>query len=139
MDSEAGVQVGYRVARAEATRLEGSVYNVFSAGQCWHWFDGRSAAREAHRLLRAGGTMLICHFDWLPLPGSVAEVAETVILRHNPQWGGAGGSGMYPQWAADVAGAGFSGIETFSYDVDVTYTHEAWRAAPGPAPAWLLP
>ena len=28
---------------------------------------------------------------------------------------------MYPRWAADVAGAGFSGTETFSYDVDVTY------------------
>ena len=34
---------------------------------------------------------------------------------------------MYPRWAADVAGAGFSGTETFSYDVDVTYTQEAWR------------
>ena len=34
---------------------------------------------------------------------------------------------MYPLWAADVSGAGFSGIETFSYDVEVPYTHVAWR------------
>jgi hypothetical protein len=34
---------------------------------------------------------------------------------------------MYPQWAADVAGAAFTGTETFSYDVEVAYTHEAWR------------
>ena len=109
------------------TGLERSSYDVFSAGQCWHWFDRPSAAAEARRLLRAGGAIVICHFDWLPLPASVAEATEAVILCHNPQWGGAGGSGMYPRWAADVAGAGFSGIETFSYDVDVTYTHEAWR------------
>ena len=70
---------------------------------------------------------MICHFDWLPLPASVAEATESVILRHNSQWGGAGGSGMHPRWAADVAGAGFRGTETFSYDADVTYTHEAWR------------
>jgi SAM-dependent methyltransferase len=127
LDSEAGVQVEYRVARAEATGLERSSYDVFSAGQCWHWFDRPSAAAEARRLLRAGGAIVICHFDWLPLPASVAEATEAVILCHNPQWGGAGGSGMYPRWAADVAGAGFSGTETFSYDVDVTYTHEAWR------------
>jgi hypothetical protein len=34
---------------------------------------------------------------------------------------------MYPLWAADVSGAGFTGIETFSYDVEVLYSHEAWR------------
>jgi hypothetical protein len=34
---------------------------------------------------------------------------------------------MYPAWAADVAGAGFVNIDTFSYDVLVTYSHEAWR------------
>jgi len=34
---------------------------------------------------------------------------------------------MYPSWALDVAGAGFGGIETFSYDLEVTYSHEAWR------------
>ncbi len=70
---------------------------------------------------------MICHFDWLPLPGSIPEATESLILAHNPKWGGAGGSGMYPQWAADVSGAGSTGIETFSYDVQVPYTHEAWR------------
>jgi hypothetical protein len=34
---------------------------------------------------------------------------------------------MYPLWTLDVAGAGFTGIETFSFDVDVSYTHAAWR------------
>ncbi|HTW08994.1 MAG TPA: class I SAM-dependent methyltransferase [Acidimicrobiales bacterium] len=127
LDREVGVHVEYRVARAEATGLEGYSYDVLSAGQCWHWFDRPSAAQEARRLLRAGGAIVICHFDWLPLPASVAEATEAAILRHNPHWGGAGGSGMYPRWATDVAAAGFGGTETFSYDVDVAYTHEAWR------------
>ena len=70
---------------------------------------------------------MICHFDWLPLPGSVPEATESLVLQHSPEWGGAGGYGMYPLWAADVSGAGFTGIETFSYDVEVLYSHEAWR------------
>ena len=64
------MQVNYRVATAEATGLVSVSYDVVSAGQCWHWFDRQSAAAEARRLLRPGGAVLICHFDWLPLPGS---------------------------------------------------------------------
>jgi SAM-dependent methyltransferase len=127
LDAEAGVHVDYRVATAEATGLPGSAYDVFSAGQCWHWFDRPSAASEARRVLRPGAAVVICHLDWLPLPGSVPEATESLILQHNPKWGGAGGCGMYPNWAADVAGAGFTGIETFSYDIKLPYSHATWR------------
>ena len=85
------------------------------------------AAREARRLLRPHGKIVICHFDWLSLPENVVRATESLILRHNPEWRGAGGLGMYPPWAADLADSGFVGIETFSYDVEVTYSREAWR------------
>ena len=54
-------------------------------------------------------------------------VLEQLIERHNPSWGMGGGLGMYPQWLPDLSVAGFHGIETFSYDVDVRYTPTAWR------------
>jgi SAM-dependent methyltransferase len=127
LDAEAGVHVDYRVATAEATGLPGGAYDVVSAGQCSHWFDRPAAAAEARRLLRPGGALVICHLDWLPLPGSVPGATESLVLQHNPGWGGAGGYGMYPLWAADVTGAGFTGIETFSYDVELPYSHVAWR------------
>lgn len=38
---------------------------------------------------------------------------------------------MHPACARDVAGAGFTGIETFSNDVVVPYSHEAGGADPG--------
>ena len=34
---------------------------------------------------------------------------------------------MYPLWTLDVAAAGFLGLETFSFDVEVPYRHDAWR------------
>jgi hypothetical protein len=34
---------------------------------------------------------------------------------------------MYPLWTLDVSEAGFTGLETFSFDVSVPYTHVAWR------------
>ncbi len=127
LDRDARVSVDYRIARAEDTGLGDGSVDVYAAGQCWHWFDRPTAAAEARRVLVVGGTIVICHFDWLPLDGNVVEATEQLILAHNPSWGAAGGRGIYPEWTTDVAIAGFTGIETFSFDVGVAYSREGWR------------
>jgi hypothetical protein len=71
--------------------------------------------------------MLITHFDWLPLPGTVVEASEQLILAHNPAWRGHGGCGIHWKWFADLSGAGFQALQSFSFDVDVPYSHDDWR------------
>jgi SAM-dependent methyltransferase len=127
LDHDAGVVVCYVEGRAESTGLPDASFDVVSAGQCWHWFEGAPAAREIYRLLRPGGRVVIAHFDWLPLAGNVVEATERLILQHNPSWNAASGSGLHPRCLADLAGAGFEGLETFSFDQAVGYSHEAWR------------
>jgi SAM-dependent methyltransferase len=127
LDREAGVAIRYVIASAEHTELGDGSFAVVTAGQCWHWFDRPRAAAEARRVLTGGGRLVIGHFDWIPLPGNVAEATERVIERHNPRWRLGGGNGFYPAWLVDATEAGFIDLETFSFDVDVPYTHEAWR------------
>lgn len=127
LDTDAGVAVAYRQGVAEETGLESSSWDVVTAAQCWHWFDRDRAAAEARRLLRPGGSLLICHLAYLALPGNVCEASERLVLEHNPTWGMAGETGIYPAWASDVAVAGMVGIETFSFDTEIAYTHAAWR------------
>lgn len=127
LDADAGVQVAYKTASAEATGLPDTCADLLTAGQCWHWFDRAQAADEAHRLLRPGGRIVIAHFDWLPQPGSLVAATEALILRYNPDWVGAGGSGLYPEWLTDLANAGFTDIETASFDISHPYNHAAWR------------
>jgi SAM-dependent methyltransferase len=122
-----GLNVAIVNAPAERTGLPAGTFDVVAAGQCWHWFDRPAAAAEARRLLVPGGRLAICHFDWIPLPGNVVAATERLIESHNPAWTLGGGTGLYPAWLADAAGAGFSALETFSFDVAVAYTHEAWR------------
>src|SRR5436190_14869364 len=57
-----GVDAEFRVARAEETGLASASSDLVSAGQCWHWFDRPAAAREAMRLLRPDGALVIAHF-----------------------------------------------------------------------------
>ena len=127
LDREAGLSVNYITGYAEDTGLPEGGFDIVSAGQCWHWFDRPRAAAEAWRLLRPGGCLVMAHFDWLPLPGTVADASERLILAHNPSWTGFGGAGGKSKWFADLAVQGFSAIESFSFDVPVQYSHEDWR------------
>ena len=127
LDREAGVDISYVTAKAEETGLADGVFDVVTAGQCWHWFDRPRAAAEAERLLAPGGLLMIAHFDWLPLKGSTVAATEALILEHNPKWAPmAGGNGLNPWWFADLEQAGFRDIESFTFDMAVPYTHEAW-------------
>jgi SAM-dependent methyltransferase len=127
IDAEAGVATTYVAGRAEELPFGDAAFDVVTAGQCWHWFDRARVAAQARRVLKGGGRIVIAHFDWIPLPGNVVDATEHLIMRHNPQWKWNGGTGLHPRWLADVATAGFTHLETFSFDVGVPYSHEAWR------------
>jgi len=127
IDHNEGVAVAYHLGLAENLPFAPGSFDVVSAGQCWHWFDRARAASEAYRVLRYPGRIVIAHFDWLPLPGTVVQRTEALILQHNPGWKGAGGDGTHPEWPADLSQAGFTGVETVSYAEPVMYTHEGWR------------
>ena len=127
LDRAAGVKIAYVTGRAESLSFPDAGFDLVTAGQCWHWFDRAAAAREAARVLRPQGRLVIAHFDWLPLDGNVVEATEKLILEYNPAWSMSGGTGIYPEWLRDLARAGFSRLETFSYDTGQAYSHEAWR------------
>ncbi len=122
-----GVEIETLRAPAEDSGLPAKSFDVVSAGQCWHWFDRPRVAAEVLRLLVPGGALAICHFDWLPLPGNVVTATEAAIEAHNPAWSYGGCDGFHPACLGDAALAGFGDIETFSFDVLVAYSHEAWR------------
>jgi SAM-dependent methyltransferase len=127
LSASAGLRVEFRSGTAESTGLPDASADVVAAGQCWHWFDRPAAAREAARVLKSAGLLLIAHFDWLPLRSNVVEATEALIQAHNPRWDMAGGNGLYPLWLRDLGEAGYRDIETCSYDVTVPYSREGWR------------
>jgi SAM-dependent methyltransferase len=111
----------------EATGLSPQSFDVVTAGQCWHWFDRPRTVAEIGRVLVPGGRLIIAHFDWLAMRGNVVTETERLIERYNPDWHLGNSSGLYPPWLGDVAEGGFDNLETFSFDIDVAYSHEAWR------------
>lgn len=125
--SEATPTVALIRAGAEGLPLTNGSFDAVLAGQCWHWFDRPAAAAGVRRVLRPGGAVAIVHFDWIRLPGNVVEATEDLVTAANPRWNPGSGHGLYPAWLADLAGAGFTKLETFSFDASVVFTHESWR------------
>ncbi|MBI5631787.1 MAG: class I SAM-dependent methyltransferase [Elusimicrobia bacterium] len=123
--AKAGVE--YKTGSAEAIPFGNQMADVVSAGQCWHWFDGPAAAKEISRIARTQGGAVIAHFDWLPFPGNVVEATERLITAHNPSWHMGGGNGFHPESLPHLRSAGFSEFQSFSYDVYIAYSPEAWR------------
>lgn len=127
MDRAAGVEVKQVRARVENADFSPASFDVVTAGQCWHWFDRPRTAALVRKWLRPGGRLLIAHFDWLPLAGNMVQDTERLILAYNPGWTLHSGSGLYPAWLKDVAEAGFTDLRTYSFDLDVPYSHADWR------------
>ncbi len=125
--ADRGLSVRFREARAESTGLDAASFDIVSAGQCWWWFDSEAAIREVQRILVPGGRLVICNFSYLPLPGNVAQRTEELILRHNPGWSMAGGQRIHPEQVEALDDGGFQDVVSFSYVIDVAFSHEAWR------------
>jgi SAM-dependent methyltransferase len=122
-----GLPARFDVGVAESTGLPAGGFDLVAAGQCWWWFDADAALREVRRLLVPEGRVLLAGFAYLPLPGSVAARTEELVLRFNPGWPKAGGSGFHPAWIRDLDRGGCRGVESFSYTEVVEFTAEGWR------------
>ncbi len=121
------LEVAVHVASAEETGLPEASFELVTAGQCWWWFDAERALAEIDRLLVPGGRLVICNFSYLPLPGSLAERTEALILRFNPGWPKAGWRGVHPEQVRALDEAGLAEVESFSFVENVPFTHEGWR------------
>lgn len=121
-----GVSLRFEEGLAERTGQPDASFNLVVAAQCWHWFDRGLAAAEARRVLKPGGALLICHYDWLPLPGSVAHASEFLIEAHNPRWRLGRTTGFYPQWASDLSLAGFARLAFAGFDHEAVYARADW-------------
>ena len=81
-------------ASAEATGLADHAVDCLSYAQAWHWFDIPAASREADRVVRTGGRLLLV---WNTLDVSRPEILRLARIMHS---GDIQPAGFFPTVAA---------------------------------------
>ena len=119
------------LASAEHTGFASGSFELVTAGQCWHWFDGAAVMSEARRVLSAGGVVVVAYYSYLAEHCAVARDTEALILEHNPSWTMAGSRGIYPEQIDELIHAGFKLVEQFCYHHDEVFSHAAGAAECG--------
>jgi len=125
--SDGALNASFVRGRAEATGQDDDSFDIVSAGQCWWWFDSAAVVRESSRVLVPCGRLVIASFSYLPISKNVAERTEDLILEHNPGWPKAGWRGVHPEHVEALDRGGFIQVESFSYTIDMPFSHEEWR------------
>jgi SAM-dependent methyltransferase len=125
--ADLGLSARFVEGAAESTGQADDSFDLVTAGQCWWWFDSDASIAEVTRVLGDGGRLVIGNFSYLPLGANVAARTEDLILTHNPGWPKAGSRGVHPEQVQALDRGGFVGVESFSYTVEVPFTHDSWR------------
>ena len=126
LTAEAGMDITYVVAAAEALPFPTASFDVITACQCFMYFDKRIVLPKLHALLANGGHLAIIFMTWLPCESDIAAKSEEIILNHNPDWTGAHWKRkpvVMPDWAAPL----FALSDAVAYDVSVRFTRESWH------------
>lgn len=118
------------VGTAEATGLPDAVADAVTAGQAWHWFDHAAAAAEFRRVLRPGGRLAVCSWDWVVGADDLVDATFDVLRRHNPDVVAANpleAGDHRPHWLAALGAAGLRPVADLLLRTDATYSPTTWR------------
>lgn len=118
-------RISFKVCSAEDTGFESGSFDAVTAVQCFQYFDADRAAREINRVLKPRGLFCKIFMDWLPFEDEVTAEMESLVLRYNPEWNGAGFREYvysFPKWARGL----FETADVLSYDTVLEFTKEAW-------------
>ena len=121
-----GLNIALQVCPVEAVDFPDASFEVISAGQSWLYFDASAMIPKVLRLMTAEGRLVLTSLLWLPHKDRIARQSEELVLKYNPDWGGAGYSGAMPPVAA-WAREHFD-LRTFHVmEAPLPFTREAWQ------------
>lgn len=113
---------------AERIPLDDSSVDAAFVAEAFHWFDGETAVRQLARVLRPGGTLLVCFNDYslLPqLPGAFRDELRAAT-KDLPAPGGP--KVMSGEWKRGFEGSPFGPLEEERHRHEWTATRESLAA-----------
>jgi SAM-dependent methyltransferase len=115
---------------AEAVPLPARSVDAAFVAEAFHWFDSTAAAGELARVLRPGGTVLVCFNTWRgPYDPPIGERAEHMLEERWARLPPSGGPKVEGgEWKLGFIGQPFSPLEARGYDHEMQTDREGVAA-----------
>lgn len=126
LSREAGMKISYKTAPAEELEFPENTFDVITACQCFVYFDHKKLMPRLAQMLKPDGRLLLLYMAWLPFEDKIAGESETLVLKYNPDWTGAGQI-RRPIIVPDCVYETFEPVYQEEYDVNVSFTRETWH------------
>ncbi|MCW1927521.1 class I SAM-dependent methyltransferase [Bhargavaea beijingensis] len=134
IDQECGMDVDYVNRYAEDTGLPGHSFDAVTALRAWHWFDGPTVLKEAKRILRPGGDLLIMDSGFVSadpvVQETIAHLRKAIPGRIKPAGRKADSTqsiSSFPvEWFAEWQSHGFDLKELYNESYTVAFTLDTW-------------
>ena len=117
--------IKYLIRSAEDTGLGLNEFDFIIAAQCYIYFDRSKVLKEIDRILKPNGKFIITWFCWLPYESKLAKASEDLILKFNPDWGGAGFKDNF-EINFDMTSSDFIIGNQIRYKERIPFTKETW-------------
>jgi SAM-dependent methyltransferase len=111
---------------AERIPLDDASVDAAFVAEAFHWFDSEAAVLELARVLREGGTLVVCFNDWLGFEPALPDELRPVLAE---AWQGLpppGGPKLQSgEWKAGFPGSPFGSLEESHHVHAWTTTRES--------------
>jgi len=129
LSAERKQKIRYEILAAEELEKlndPNHTFDVITACQCFWYFQAEKVVPQLLRLLKKDGRFLLLYMAYLPLEDKIAGASEELILKHNPNWTGAGETRHFIFLPACVTEK-FEVIYQEECDVKIPFTRETWN------------
>lgn len=126
LSKESGMDIEYLVTSAEGMDFPAESFDVFTACQCFIYFNKAVSLPKIHRILKPDGHFCVLWLAWLPFEDDIAAASEKLVLKYNPGWTGAGFKRpelIEQEWAEPL----FKLSNAVVFDIKIPFTREAWN------------
>lgn len=120
------MEINYIASPAEDIDFSEGSFDVITACQCLWYFDHEQMAPKLSRMLKSHGRILVLYMAWLPFEDDIAGASESLALKYNPQWSGAGET-IHPIFIPAQYDEEFELIYHEEYPLKVHFTRESWN------------
>ena len=121
-----GMDIAYYAVPAEELEFPDGAFDVVTACQCFWYFDHALLMPRLYRMLAPGGRILVLYMAWLPYEDAVAGESESLVLKYNPGWTGAGET-VRPIPIPECYGERFDVVCRDEFRLSVRFTRESWH------------